>query len=277
MEDRVSLTGNPFEQDNAFVLNGVLYDIGARCVKWKEDIGMNAYDRSRKVIEDEDRRTGSVSKRVIKGTRYSKRRGGISAITQLFIHHTGGPLPRRAFDTLHNQRGLSVHFILSDKGVLFQTLDAIEKAWHAGRHNNCSIGVECCLYPDAERRPNYYSPERCDRLDLTPHVKMVDEIHGRKWEVYAITEVQLDALSRLFAGLWRALKLQGVDVPPGPPKFFRGIDDAIPHTVIDNPRGYVGMIGHLQATRRKVDPAGFPWDAFEEQVADRFAEFLRAA
>jgi len=274
---QVSFTGKPFDSNNAFALRGNLYDIGTRVIRWTDPTGFNGYEKKRAVVEVENRKTGRVTRKVIKGARYSKRAvvgDGLNKISQFFIHHTGGPLAERAFETLHNNRKLSVPFILSDVGVTYQTLDAIEKAWQAGKHNPISVGVECCLYPSADRNPDYYSEARCKRLGMAPHEVMEDRIHGRKWEVFKFTDAQVEALARLAAGMWLALKLEGdTKIPDEPPRFFRDESGEIPRTVIANPLKWTGMIGHLQATRRKVDPAGFPWEEFEARVAEIFYSF----
>ena len=51
-------------------------------------------------------------------------------------------------------------------------------------------------------------------------------------------------------------------------QFRHDVEDAIQHT---------GMIGHLQITRRKVDPAGFPWETFEDQVEQECRQMAAVA
>lgn len=275
MQDKTDLSGGGYNGDNAISIGGNFFDIGTRVVKWWE--GFNGYDQNRVVIEREDRRTGKIKKRVIRGKRYSKRAlvgSGLAGVRQFVIHHTGGPLARRAFNTLHNNRKLSVHFILADDGTIYQTVDGALCTWHAGkRHNKISLGVECCLYPDAERNPEYYSPARCKRIGMAPHETMEDRIHGVRWEVFAFTDAQIAALAKLVAGSWVALKRSGVKLPDGPPTFPRDSQGEITKTVADDPVSWIGMIGHLQITRKKVDPAGFPWASFEQAVAQEFARF----
>src|SRR6185295_14591240 len=49
---------------------------------------------------------------------------------------------RQCFKVLHDNRDLSVHFMLDLDGTIYQTLDLKERAWHATTSNSRSIGIE---------------------------------------------------------------------------------------------------------------------------------------
>jgi N-acetyl-anhydromuramyl-L-alanine amidase AmpD len=184
------------------------------------------------------------------------------------------------------RRKLSVQYAGEDTGLLYQFNDGGDACWHAGKHNKSSIGVEGCLYPLASKKPNYYSERRNARLRNLPHDVVEDIIHGRKMTVFAFTEPQVDALARLAAGNWVALNIlrqnKGFPLLPGPPKFPVDKLGQIPRTTVkpegrwmrkSGARKHVGLIGHLQCTRRKIDPAGFPWENFEELVFKYYQQF----
>ena len=157
--ENVSFTKGPFNRDNAFCLNGNYFDIGVPVIKWDDEDGLNSYDTSKHVTFIDDRKTGKRIKKVVKGKRYSKRKGGLAAINKIVQHHTGGFTAQQAFNTLHNERKLSVQFLTDvkdGKGVVYQPLDAIERAWQAGELNGSSVGIENVLYPDAEGNPGAY-------------------------------------------------------------------------------------------------------------------------
>ena len=89
IRERVSLTGEPYNGDNAFVLDGVAFDIGTRVIKWWEPDGFGQYETNRVVLREEDNATGEVKTRIIQGKRYYTRKDGVLGIKQVFIHHLG--------------------------------------------------------------------------------------------------------------------------------------------------------------------------------------------
>jgi N-acetyl-anhydromuramyl-L-alanine amidase AmpD len=102
--------------------------------------------------------------------------------------------------------------------------------------------------------------------------------------VFAFTEPQIESLASLAAGVWCALfhlvngrvgSYRGIsldDYFAGPPLFPKE-EGRIPRTVYSDAINHVGMIGHLQCTKRKIDPAGFPWERFENMVTSKYYEF----
>lgn len=272
----------PANQLNAIALNGILYDIGVRVRRWNHADGYDGYTTMSVETTVQTKRGGSKVK-IIQGKRYSKRawrtQAAIDRITQLVIHHSGADRadPGAMWNVLYNQRKLSVHFAIEDDGRGWQFNDLIDACWHAGgQANKISIGTECTLYPLASKRPGYYRQERNDRTGNLPHEIMVDRIHGRDIKVFCFTEPQLDTLARYYAGAWVALGHQRTGhftgAFAGPPRFPR-LNGRIPRTNISQPHKHVGLIGHLQITRNKIDPAGFPWEDFEELIAQYYTEF----
>ncbi len=283
IREQISLTGKPFNGDNAFILDKVAFDIGTRVIKWWEPDGFSQYDTNRKVIRTEDMATGKVKTKVIQGARYKKRKGGVSGIKQIFLHHSGADResPKIMREVLHNQRGLSVQFATEDDGRIYQFLDAVTAAKHAGRHNPISIGNECCLWPDAKKRPDYYSAKNRARNGNLPHKVREEVLQGMRMKVFCFPEEQVDAVCRWAAGLWYAVSILAPtadldDAFPMPPLFPRNAKGEIPRKITTRPLEHVGLIGHLHASRRKWDPAGFPWEKAEEKIKRYFAEFADA-
>lgn len=258
---------------NSIVVGGALVPVGTRVVKWYEAGGFDGYAERPATVTEEDRRTGKVTTRTFAGKRYNRRPAGIASIRQIFIHHTGGDGDgaRNVYETLHNQRKLSVHFVVDDDGLAWQMLDVAECAWHAGSHNPCAVGFECALFPSADENPTYYSAERNARNHNQPHRIVTDVIHGTSRRVFAFTSPQVEALAQIAVGLWRALGREpsnrAADAFKLPPRFPHDAAGEIPRTVVPNALQHAGLIGHLQCTLNKWDPAGFPWDAFEGRVA----------
>eukprot|EP00899_Mesostigma_viride_P003335 jgi/Mesvir1/13001/Mv06005-RA.1 len=86
-------------------------------------------------------------------------------VHQLVLHYDGCGTSDKCFRVIHDERGLSIHFMIDIDGTIYQTLDLKERAWHATVANDCSVGVElanigCC--PGAERSPLFdlwYGPD----------------------------------------------------------------------------------------------------------------------
>lgn len=293
IKDRVSLTGKPFVAENSLIVDGVAFDIGTRVIKWWEPDGFGQYETNRSVVKTEDMATGKVVTKVIQGKRYYERKGGVDGISQVFFHHAGADRESPAImrDVLHNQRGLSVQFAIEDDGRIYQFLDAVAAAKHAGTHNMISIGAECCLWPDAKKRPNYYSAENRARTGNLPHEIKTEVLQGAKMTVFCFPDPQVEACARWAAGLWFAIwklatkpKQGGYNVGmtstvplndmfTQPPRFPRDATGEIPRKVFKRHLEHVGLIGHLHCSPRKWDPAGFPWERVESLVRDHFWSF----
>src|SRR5205823_2455900 len=65
-----------------------------------------------------------------------------SVIDQFVYHFDASGTSRQCFKVLHDQRDLSIHFMLDLDGTVYQTLDLKERAWHATTSNSRSIGIE---------------------------------------------------------------------------------------------------------------------------------------
>jgi N-acetyl-anhydromuramyl-L-alanine amidase AmpD len=240
---------------NSIVICGATVFVGTPVVLWEE--GFNAYDKSPNVTKIQDRRTGRTIKRVIKGKRYSKRKIIEptlyellnKTVTQLFLHHTGLYSAKDTFHVLHNQRGLSVHFILDDDGTIYQTLDLREKAWHGGTNNPMSIGMEICSRAHASRFPYAYDRYHQEKYDVLPRKKNIDFIHNKNISGYEYNDFQYAALIKLGIALKLTFPLLGENM------FFPMFDDGSPSkTVISRPKTHRGMICHYNTNINKNDP-----------------------
>jgi hypothetical protein len=177
------------------------------------------------------------------------------------------------YDVLHNQRFLSVQFAIEDDGRVWQFIDAVEAAWHAGGHNRISIGAECCLFPNAGANPDYYSERRNTLTGNLPHEIKPERLQGHKYpRIFQMPWPQVDAVCRWTAGLWVALEFFGV-VIGGPPRFPHDSQGRIPRRVLKRSLAHKGVLGHLHCTARKWDPAGFPWEYAEELIATYYTFF----
>ncbi len=269
----VSLVSGEPRLAAAIVVNGTPYDIGLPVTHWWEPGGFDGYVAERALVRTQNRKTGAVDERTIRGPRFGQRK--LERVTQFLLHHSGGDGrdPANMYRTLWYDRGLSVQFACEDDGRVWQFLDVKEAAWHAGKHNGISVGVEACLFPLVSADPHFYDPDNCRKRGNVPHAQRMEVIQGQPMRVYVMPPAQVGALARLVAGTWAALRHEtGLSIFEAPPRLPR-VNGAIPMSVIGDPLSHAGMIGHLHCTAAKIDPAGFPWAAFEEQVAAVFATF----
>jgi N-acetylmuramoyl-L-alanine amidase len=204
-----------------------------------------------------------------------------SVVDQFVIHYDVAGISKNCFKTLHDARGLSVHFMLDLDGTLYQTLDLKEAAWHATIANNRSVGIEIAnmgAYPvnggkvlsewyakDADGHTRITIPrglaasgERNPPSVLRParDEPVVGEVQGQTLRQYDFTPQQYDSLIKLTATLCTIFPRITCDYPR----------DAAGNLVLhkldaDAYRDYHGVLGHYHVQTNKTDPGpAFQWD-----------------
>lgn len=163
------------------MIAGRLFHTGTKVVLWTDPGGYDAYRIEKRFAawdaaqydewrETTDKKTGKVQTRGPErfGLRFAEAgrgpgntgekldeetfkrvRGGgwtlddvRSKVDQFVLHYDVCGCSKQCFNILHDHRGLSVHFMLDIDGVIYQTLDVKERAWHATTSNDRSVGVE---------------------------------------------------------------------------------------------------------------------------------------
>jgi hypothetical protein len=162
-------------------------------------------------------------------------------VRQIVVHLDGCRDARMCYEVLQNERGLSVHFMVDNDGTIYQGLDLVDCAFHAGGVNEVSVGIELQNRGDAARNPNYY-PEGRNTVTC--------RIHGAQFLAYDFTEAQYQAMARLTRTLTRVFD----DIPLHSPE----ANSRPVWTTIPNVRSFVGFLGHYHVEREKWDPG--PWD-----------------
>lgn len=251
------------------VVCGQKYDIGVPVILWSDPEGLNAYDISTKTVKIQDRKTGRILIQTISGKRYGSRSLLTSEpnlsqlqkiIKQFFLHHTGIYNAEDTFEVLHNERKLSVTFILDDNGDLFQTLDVKEKAWHGGENNAISIGIEICSRAAAGKFPDAYDKYHQEKYNLLPRRRRIDYIQKEWIQGFEYNDAQYRTLIRLGKCLKEIFNLQtpggkyAVDFPRAN---NRTIEYAISKPLLHN-----GIICHYNTTIQKIDPISFDHERF---------------
>ena len=183
------------------------------------------------------------------------------AIVRMFtIHHDGCPNARSCFGVLHDERGISCHFILDNDGTIYQCLDLALMGFQAAGFNQHSIGIELCNRGDAKKYAGYYDgrKSRGQKRDSTTCM-----IHKHVYLAYEFTDDQIRALAELARALRYALPNLPVDYPqeqPGQQSWG----------MIPNPSAFSGYMGHYHQTLRKWDPGPFDFKRFCEKVRGAF-------
>jgi len=161
-------------------------------------------------------------------------------VKQFVVHLDGLRTAAECFRVLHNERGLSVHFMVDGEGVIYQTLDLMHCAFHAAGVNEISVGVELQNRGDARRFPAFYRDDSRQKVTCT--------VHGHQFLAWDFTEAQYQAMIKLSKTVARVL-----DLPLASPQ--QG--GSLMWGALPNPRAFRGFIGHYHISRNKWDPGPF--------------------
>ena len=119
------------------IVCGQRFDVGQRVITFQDDPSVSAYTPHR---TDEPSKVPpfAPAKGMAGAVLRYRARGLIGAdrslerlkqvVRQFVIHHDGCMDSRSCFQVLHNERGLSVHFLIDNDGTIFQTLDLVDCA-----------------------------------------------------------------------------------------------------------------------------------------------------
>jgi N-acetylmuramoyl-L-alanine amidase len=285
------------------VAAGRLIHTGTRVVLWMDPGGYDAYRIERRFspMEESDWET---SKAKVKGlttpNRYGLRRAVLTeeeaeqvrgggwdlsllqkVVDQFVLHYDASGTSRQCFKVLHDQRDLSVHFLLDLDGTIYQTLDLKERAWHATSSNSRSVGIEIAnvgAYRPGKPSPlnEWYHTNAAGRTVLeVPRrfgkntqrtVGFVGQparpgrvsgtIQGAELEQFDYTPEQYAALVKLTAALCATFPKVRCDYP-------REAAGGLASRKLPDPElsRYQGILGHWHIQTDKVDPGpAFQWD-----------------
>ena len=135
-------------QGTSIVVAGQPFAVGHPVVLWSDPQGFDAYqtrciDQTGGCCDGESKRYG-----VRKGVEHGNLEELRDRISQLVLHFDGCVNSRSCFKSMHNRPrpsgegcGLSAHFMIDADGTIYQTLDLVERAYHAEEANSGSIGV----------------------------------------------------------------------------------------------------------------------------------------
>ena len=208
-------------------------------------------------------------------------------VDQFVIHFDACGTSKKCFQVLHDQRGLSVQFMLDVDGTIYQTLDLKEGAWHATVANGRSVGIEIAnvgayrigggaAKAEADPFARWYAKGPDGKTALTvpgglentgvrdksaPLRPSRDEpitgwVQGAELRQYDYTPQQYEALTKLTATLCTIFPKLKCDYPrdgAGALLLKKLPDDRL--------KAYEGILGHYHVQTNKVDPGpAFQWD-----------------
>ncbi len=194
------------------------------------------------------------------------------------VHTTGAGIVQKAFDKgIKDTRGVaryacdyyarsgnnvSTHFLIDWDGTIYQLLDPLQRALHAGEVNNISVGIDLNNLMKNMARDGYHDapPYRAEhpywadpRPEWTRASPVEGRIHGSPVKAWGYTEAQYVSLGALA----RALRAQ-----------LPGVSQAIPDSAesgdlcarLDDPAKFSGFVGHCHTTIDRWDPGpAFDW------------------
>ena len=201
-------------------------------------------------------------------------------VDQFVIHFDVCGTSQKCFQVLHDNRGLSVQFMLDIDGTIYQTLDLKERAWHATKANDRSIGIEIANIgtfqstkeplpskwyardEDGKTRLVISDPKSVPTLApgsiLRPmrNDVVTGVIQGQSYSQYDLTPQQYESLTKLTATLCKVFPKIKCDYP----RDTKGL--LIPNKLPDpDYNKYQGVLGHYHVQQNKNDPGpAFQWD-----------------
>lgn len=196
------------------------------------------------------------------------------AIHQVVLHTDLTMDSKVCFDVLV-ARGLSTHFMIDWDGVIFQGLDPLYQAFHAGDANNGSIGVDLNNYmknlvrePDA---PMYYQKHsriaEMQKKEFRRQKSPKMRINGAEVRSYGYTDAQYLSLIELLKALIKKLPR----IQPFPPMDEKG--EVIPN-MLEDAVGFEGFLAHWHITGNRWDPGpGFDWQRVRHALASEHNAF----
>ncbi|MFO0957143.1 MAG: peptidoglycan recognition family protein [Isosphaeraceae bacterium] len=282
------------------VVAGRLFHTTTPVVLWSDPGGYDAYRPERRFVPMEKATWKEAEESGIKTpNRYGARTRGMTPeqveglregidlarlqeiVDQFVIHYDVCGISRTCFRVLHDERCLSVHFMLDIDGTIYQTLDLKESAWHATIANGRSIGIEIANMGSYSQKDNkafqrWYGKDTDGKVKITVpggleagHFRNLKasfapirnelvegNVQGQDHYQYDFTPEQYEALTRLTATLCAVFPRITCDYP----KDASG--KLIPKKLPDDQyAAYHGVLGHYHVQTNKTDPGpAFQWD-----------------
>jgi N-acetyl-anhydromuramyl-L-alanine amidase AmpD len=244
----------PAAAGSSIVVAGQPFQVGRPVVLWRDPQGFDAYqtrciDQSGGCCDGESKRYGA--RKGVEHGSLEELQGGIS---QLVLHFDGCVNSRSCFKSMHNRPrpsgngcGLSAHFMIDADGTIYQTLDLVERAFHAEIANSDSIGVEICNRGRVDRSEWSKLP-----ADYRTRATRQVTINGDAHEAYEFRPEQYASIIALTRTLLRVFPKIKPIIPE--------LDGKPVMDTLSDPLAFSGILGHLHIERKKWDPGALDWN-----------------
>ena len=195
------------------------------------------------------------------------------AVSQVLLHTDLTSDSALCFKALL-QRSLSTHFMIDWDGTIYQSLDPMFVAYHAGDFNGASIGIDLNnRMKNLEREPGEtpYNPNHPQIAEMSkkefrrggPERMRINGFWTKAW---GYTDPQYQALLELLSVLTSKL-----DIKPFVPMDEKR--EVIP-TMLMDAAGFEGILGHFHITENRWDPGpAFDWSRVQAGLAREHNSF----
>ena len=165
---------------------------------------------------------------------------------KLFVNHWDVCLSSAQCQKVLDKQDISVHFLIDNDGTIYQTLDLQHAAFHAGKVNRKSVGVEI----SNAYYPKYQSTYVRKGFGERPVIEGKRVHHNQLDPFLGFYPAQIDALKALWSAVHNAC-----DVPLETP--LNQFDKT--STVYEQKWAYGserGFVSHYHVDKRKIDCTG---------------------
>jgi len=237
---------------SSIIVAGQPVEVGHPVVLWSDPQGFDGYqthciDQSGGCCDSQNKRYG-----VRAGLRTRRLDELQGIVSQFVLHFDGCVNSRSCFKSMHNRPrprqdggcGLSAHFMIDTDGTIYQTLDLVERAYHAEEVNSTSIGVEICNRGRVDRAE---WPKLPTEYRTRPTRDVL--VNGEHHLAYEFRPEQYESLIALSRALLRTFPKLKPIVPEWP-------DGRIIQDTLADPLAFAGILGHFHVDlqKQKWDP-----------------------
>ena len=311
IDDTVSVEAEPavmpgtpvIRHGDEIVAAGRFFRTGTPVALWLDETGYDGYRVERRFspwVESDWETSRAATPSLTSPNRYSLRSATLTpaereqhrserwslaelqqVVDQVVLHYDASGTSRQCFERLHDDRGLSIHFMVDVDGTIYQTLDLKEKAWHATTANSRSIGIEIAQVgayasPNADIFEQWYRSNEAGGVQLAIPAEahpdsvrnqsfsgqparselITGEINGQQLWQYDLTPEQYRALAHLVATLHSVFPRIALDSPRDEAGEVR--QDTLSPAEWTS---FSGVLGHYHVQSNKIDPGpALQWD-----------------
>jgi len=193
-----------------------------------------------------------------------KMRSGFKTVTKIrkprmFVCHWDAALNSDSCYKILRKRGLSIHFTIDNDGTIYQYLDMNHIAYHCGKHNSTTVGVEIsnAFYPKYQ---GWYQRHGFGKREMVKDA----HVHGRSikpfMDFYPAQVGALKALMKAVNGAMPWIKLEC------PLDDFGETSYTVDESAVKNK--FYGFVSHYHLSKGKMDCANLDLKKLLGEIKD---------